>query len=142
MTLVRYSDLDWRPARFSSFLDRFFDESMGSARLNRFRPSVDILENDKSFEVRFAVPGMKKEDFNVDINDGVMTVSGERKMEKVTDNESFHTVETQYGSFSRSFNLPDHVLSDKVDAKYVDGILHVVLPKDEKKLLKTSVKVK
>jgi len=143
MTLVKYSDFGWRPTRFSNLMDRFYDESFGTvSRTNGFRPNVDVIENEKNYEIHVAVPGVKKEDFNLDINDGVLTISGERSLEKVSDEKNYRSVETQYGSFSRSFHLPEYVISAKIDAKYVDGILVVNVPKDEKQSLKTTVKVK
>ena len=143
MTLVKYSDFDVRPATFSTLLDRVFNESVGNTtRLNRFRPNVDIIENDKSYEVNVAVPGMDKNDFEIDSKDGLLTVSGERKLEKKEEGKDYHSIETQYGSFSRTFNLPDHVDSSKISAAYKNGILEIVIPKDEQKTLKTTIKIK
>ena len=143
MTLVKYSDFDVRPTTFSTLLDKVFNESVGNAaRLNRFRPNVDIIENEKSYEINVAVPGMEKNDFDLDIKDGLLVISGERKFEKKEDGTDYHTIETQYGSFSRSFNLPDHVDASKVSATYKNGILELVIPKDEQKTLKTTIKIK
>jgi HSP20 family protein len=143
MTLVKYSDFDVRPTTFSTLLDKVFNESVGNAtRLNRFRPNVDIIENEKSYEIKVAVPGMEKNDFELDIKDGLLVISGERKFEKKEDGTDYHTIETQYGSFSRSFNLPDHVDVSKVSASYKNGILEVGIPKDEQKTLKTTIKIK
>ncbi len=143
MTLVKYSDFDVRPTTFSTLLDKVFTESVGNAaRLNRFRPNVDIIETEKSYEIKLAVPGMEKNDFELDIKDGLLTISGERKFEKKEDGTDYHTIETQYGSFARSFNLPDHIDASKVSAAYKNGILEVVIPKDEQKTLKTTIKIK
>lgn len=142
MTLVKYSDFDRMPTTFSSLLDNFFNESVSRTRLQNFRPGVDIVETDKSYEIKLAVPGMNKEDFDLDINDGVLIISGERKFEKKEDGKNYHSVETQYGKFSRTFNLPDHVIASKIDATYTNGILNINIPKDEKKALKTSIQVK
>ena len=143
MTLVKYSDFDVRPTTFSTLLDKVFNESVGSAgRLNRFRPNVDIIENEKLYEIKVAVPGMEKNDFDLDIKDGLLLISGERKFVKKEDGTDYHTIETQYGSFSRSFNLPDHIDVSKVSATYKNGILEVVIPKDEQKTLKTTIKIK
>ena len=142
MTLVKYSDFDRMPTTFSSLLDNFFNESVSRTRLQNFRPGVDIVETDKSYEIKLAVPGMNKEDFDLDINDGVLIISGDRKFEKKEDSKNYHSVETQYGKFSRTFNLPDHVVASKIDATYTNGILNINIPKDEKKALKTSIKVK
>ena len=142
MTLVKYSDFDRMPTTFSSLLDNFFNESVSRTKLQNFRPGVDIVETDKRYEIQLAVPGMNKEDFDLDINDGVLIISGDRKFEKKEDSKNYHSVETQYGKFSRTFNLPDHVVASKIDATYTNGILNINIPKDEKKALKTSIKVK
>jgi HSP20 family protein len=88
-----------------------------------------------------AVPGMNKEDFKLDLNDNLLTISGERKFTKEQKENNFHSIETQYGTFSRSFSLPENVDSSKINAKYVNGILEITVPKDEKKILKTTIKV-
>lgn len=145
MSLIKYNTQlnDYVPASFSNLIDRFFSDSLarsgGSAY--SFVPKVDIYENEKSFELHVAVPGMKKEDFKLDLKDNFLTVSGERKFSRENKDNNFHSVETQYGSFSRSFSLPENVDGSKITAKYVEGILEVTLPKDEKKILKTTIKV-
>jgi HSP20 family protein len=102
---------------------------------------VDIVENEKSFELHVAVPGMNKDEFKIDLNDSFLTVSGERKFTKEKKENNFHSIETQYGSFSRSFALPENVDATKINAKYENGILEITVPKDEKKILKASIKV-
>ena len=145
MSIVRYNSTlnDFTPTTFSNLIDRFFNESLsrqgGSAY--SFVPKVDIVENEKSFELQMAVPGMNKEEFKIDLNDNLLTVSGERKFTKDKKENNFHSIETQYGSFSRSFELPENVDSSKINAKYENGILEITLPKDEKKILKTTIKV-
>jgi HSP20 family protein len=145
MSLVRYnSNLnDFVPTTFSNLIDRFFNEtaSRSGGAAYSFVPRVDILENEKAYEIHVAVPGMKKEDFKLDLNDNYLTVSGERKFTKEQNDKNFHAVETQYGTFSRAFALPDHVNASQINAKYNDGILEIVVPKDEKKTLKTTIKV-
>ncbi len=142
MTLIKYNREN-RPALFSSFMDRFFnDDFFGGASMNSFTPKVDIAETDKNFEIQFYVPGMKKDEINIDINDDRLTVSGERKIENEKKEKNFHSVESYYGTFRRSFYLPDNVNVDKVDASYKDGILNVVLPKDAKKETKRTISIK
>lgn len=145
MSLIRYNPFvsDFAPISFSTLVDRFFNDSIarsgGSA--TSFVPRVDVLENETSYEVHVAVPGMNKEDFKVDLNEGVLTVSGERKFTRENKNGDVHTVETQYGTFSRSFRIPEDVDGSKISAKYNNGILEVNIPKDEKKAVKTTIKV-
>ncbi len=136
MALIKYNTRDYRPTSFNSFLDRFFNDDF-TPSTKSFTPQVDIAETDKKFEVSFAVPGLKKEDITVDLNEGVLTVSGERKFEESKKEKNFHSVETYFGTFKRSFHLPENVLTDKVEAKYEDGILLIEIPKKE---IKNEVK--
>jgi HSP20 family protein len=145
MNLIRYNSAlnNYAPTSFSNLIDRFFNDSLarsgGSAY--SFVPRVDIIEEDQAFELHIAVPGMKKDDFKIDLNDSFLTISGERKNTRERKENNFHSVETQFGTFSRSFTLPENVDAAKISAKYVDGILELTIPKDEKKALKTTIKV-
>lgn len=141
MSLIRYNTTDFVPATFSSLIDRFFNDTMTRSGGSSFQPRVDIVENDKSFELHVAVPGMNKEDFQIEMKDNFLTVSGERKFTDEKKDANWHSIETQYGSFSRSFSLPENVDSSKIAAKYSNGILEVSIPKDEKKVLKSMIKV-
>ncbi|MEP2671294.1 MAG: Hsp20/alpha crystallin family protein [Cyclobacteriaceae bacterium] len=141
MSIIRYNPSDYTPASFSSLVDKFFNDSLTRSGQNSFVPKVDVIENEKAFELHVEVPGMKKEDFNIEVNDNYLTISGERKFSTEKKEKDFHSIETRYGSFSRSFTLPDTVNSDKINAKYNNGILELTLPKDEKKLLKATIKV-
>ena len=104
-------------------------------------PKVDIIENEKAFELHVAVPGLSKEDFNIELNKNLLTISGERKLSSEKKDTNYHSIETQYGSFSRSFTLPENVDAEKINAKYNNGILELMVPKDEKKVLKNTIKV-
>lgn len=145
MSLIRYNSAlnDFVPTSFSNLIDRFFNESLartgGSAY--SFVPRVDVIETEKAFEIHMAVPGMNKEDFNIDLKDNYLNVSGERKFTNEKKEKNFYSIETQYGAFSRSFSLPEHVDTGKISATYVNGILEITVPKDEKKALKTTIKV-
>ena len=142
MKLIRYNQLDPQvPASFSGMLDRFFSDSM-SAALKQFTPAVDITEDEKSYAIHLAVPGVKKSDFKINLIDGKLTVSGERKMEEKKEGKSYHSIETQYGSFSKSFFLPEDVLADQIEASYENGMLILTLPKREKKVAKATIEVK
>ncbi len=142
MKLVRYNQLENQsPATFSAMLDRLFNESLGSP-LKQFSPAVDIAEDEKSYEIQLALPGMKKSDFKIDLVDRKLTISGERKQEEKKEGKNFHSIETQFGSFKRSFFLPEDVLEDGVEASYQDGLLSLVLPKKEKKNSKAVIEVK
>jgi HSP20 family protein len=141
MSIVRYNSNDFVPATFSSLVDRFFNDSIARSGGSTFVPKVDIIENPESYEIHFAAPGLSKEDFKIEVNDNHLIVSGERKFTNEKKERSYHSIETQYGSFNRSFSLPENVDGTKINAKYNNGILELTLPKDEKKVLKQTIKV-
>lgn len=95
-------------------------------------PSVDVSETDKEFVIKAEIPGVKKDDVKVTIESGMLTIKGERKMEKEEKGKKFHRVERSYGSFVRSFRIPDGVDESKVKAEFKDGMMNVALPKSEK----------
>ena len=142
MGLIKYNVNDYRPTGFRSMVDRFFNDEFVGGYMPTFSPKVDIAESGKEFEIQLHVPGMKKGDFNIDLNDDQITVSGERKFEKEKKEKNFHNVESYYGSFSRIFYLPNGINREKVDASYQDGILTITIPKDEEKMTKKQVAVK
>lgn len=145
MSIVRYNTVlnDFVPTSFNHLVDRFFNESLGRSggSAYSFVPKVDIIEDEKAFEIHLAVPGMSKEDFKIDLKDNQLTVSGERKFRNGVEEKNYRSVETQYGAFSKIFVLPENVNAERIEAKYNNGILELVVPKDEKKLLKTTIKV-
>jgi HSP20 family protein len=144
MSIIRYSTSnDFTPTSFSNLIDRFFNESLsrsgGSAY--SFVPKVDIIEAEKAFELHLAIPGVEKEDFKIDLNENRLSVTGERKFSKDKKDNNLFLVETQYGNFSRTFTLPENVDSSKITAAYKNGILEITVPKDEKKNVKTTIKI-
>jgi HSP20 family protein len=143
MTLIKYNPFDYRPVSFRNFMDRFFDDaSFGGKALADFSPKVDIAESDKNFEIQFHLPGVKKDEVSINVDDNTLTVSGERKMENEKKEKNFHSVESYFGTFSRSFHLPENVNVDKIDAAFKDGILTVTLPKDATKEIKRTIAIK
>lgn len=94
-------------------------------------PAVNITEEDGNYTVTMAAPGMKKDDFNVDIDNNMITISAETEKEKEEDKKKYTRKEYSYSSFSRSFTLPDDVEKNKIDAKYDNGVLTLNLPKKE-----------
>lgn len=141
MSIIRYNTNDFVPTTFSNLVDKFFNDSLARSGGSAFVPKVDIVENPESFEIHLAVPGLNKEDFNIELNDNYLTISGERKFTTEKKERTFHTIETQYGSFNRSFSLPENVDATRINAKYINGMLELTIPKDEKKVLKQSIKV-
>ncbi len=144
MTLVRYNkNRNDFPTTVNGLMDKFFNDlTFDNTQMEKFSPSVDVLESDKAYELHFAVPGFDKKSFNIDVEENVLAISGERKFEEKKEGKEFTSIQTQYGSFRRTFALPDIVDRSKINAEYTDGILKIVLPKDEVKVMKTSVKVK
>ncbi len=104
-------------------------------------PSVDITENDNEFLIKAELPEVKKEDIDINVNNGVVTISGERHSEAKDEKE--HRIERFYGSFSRSFSLPDNVNEEDINAENKDGMLYLHLPKsaaEKPKKIKVDVK--
>jgi HSP20 family protein len=96
-----------------------------------WNPPVDIYETDNEVVVRVELPGMDQKDIDVRLDNNVLTIKGERKMDQHVKDEAYHRVETIYGAFVRSFTLPTTVDSDNVKAEYRNGILAITLPKKE-----------
>ena len=115
-----------RLATLQDELDRLFE-----APMTGWAPALDVHEDKNSFSIRLELPGMKREDIEVSLQDGALIVSGERKEEQVSEETTVHRQERFYGKFSRALTLPTAVAGDKVKAQYKDGILTVTLPKAE-----------
>lgn len=128
------------PVRFSSWIDDVFDETFNNwptASNNTFVPELNVYETDKEFELTIALPGMQKEDFNISYENGLLTISGERKMEHEGNGRRYHRIESRFGQFSRSLPLPADVINDeKITAKYDNGVLYVTVPKLKEKARK------
>jgi HSP20 family protein len=100
--------------------------------LTEWAPAVDITEDNKEWLIKADLPEVKKEDVKVTVENGVLSITGERKFEKEEKGRQYRRVERSYGSFFRSFTLPDGADGDKVSAEFKDGVLKVRLPKNEK----------
>ncbi len=130
-----------RPATaLSDWVDSFLDtEFRGwpSRAVESWAPRVDIVEEKNAYRLHADLPGMSKDDIKVSVENGVLTLSGERKAEKKErKDDSYEYFERSYGSFTRSFNLPEHVDANAIKAGYHDGVLELELPKTEKALPK------
>lgn len=126
--------ISWSPFReLDDFFDRYTRElaqrSVADGR--QWRPSADIVENDNEYLIKADLPEVKKEDIDIRVENGVLTLSGERRVEKSTEGEKEHRRETYYGRFARSFALPEDVDVQKISAESRDGVLRVRLPKSE-----------
>jgi len=138
MTLVRKNTAPYLPSVFEELLNT---DWLGG-RTNTFAtatPSVNIIEKDDSFTVQVAAPGLKKEDFNIQLDNDLLTISSEiKKDEEIAETQKFTRREFNYTSFKRSFNLPESVNTAKITAEYVDGILAIGLPKREEARVQPS----
>jgi HSP20 family protein len=128
----------WEPFReFATLQDRMnrlFRESYNenqdqSLTTSSFAPAVDVYEDEHNVTLKIEVPGIEEKDIDVSIENNTLTVHGERKIEKEEKEENYRRVERQYGSFTRTFNLPTTVDSEKVSANYDKGVLKISLPK-------------
>jgi len=129
----------WDPFReFSTLQDRMnrlFRESYGpegrdeSLTTSQFAPPVDVYEDEHNVVLKVEVPGIDEKDIDVRVENSVLTVHGERKVEKEEKEENFRRIERQYGSFTRTFTLPSTVDAERIQADYDKGILKIVLPK-------------
>ena len=126
-----FEDMSTKLGRFFSqpYLRRTVDDDGGF--FADFSPAVDVQETDKEYIVKADLPDVKKEDVKVGIEDGVLTLEGERKQEMEEKNKKFHRVERAYGKFVRRLALPTEVDAQKVAAEFKDGVLNVRLPKAE-----------
>src|SRR4026207_1716674 len=119
--------------RFNRFFSGGFPNRMGSREIHSlavadWSPEVDISEDDRGYLLKADLPEMKKDDVRVTVEDGILSVSGERKSEKEDQKRKFHRVERSFGNFRRSFTLPEDADSTKVTAEFLDGVLKVHLP--------------
>ena len=135
MAIIRRNDHDLMdvPTTFTSMLDRVFDDFTRSTGLRQFTPTVDIVENDSEYEIDVHAPGMKKEDFDLQVDDNRLRISGEKSYEEKDEKKNYYLRESGYGRFERSFPLPDNTDADQIKAEYNDGVLKLHLPKTEKK---------
>ena len=130
MALVR-----WEPMReltslqgeMNRLFNTFFDDNGGSTR--RWAPPMDLADAGDHLVLKADLPGLSEEDVRIEVQDRLLTVSGERKAEHEENREGYYRMERAFGSFSRSFALADEVSSDEIEAKYENGVLNVRLPK-------------
>lgn len=137
MTLVKFKN------RYPSFLDEFFggdifDSNNNSSNIGYSLPAVNVRENEASFEVEVAAPGMKKEDFKIELDNNILGISSEKKEESTDEKEKYTRREFSYSSFRRTFTLPESVSENEIKAKYNEGVLRIEIPKKNKEELKHS----
>ncbi len=159
MTLIRWnpireitawhpvSDLSGEFVNMQREIDRIFDRFSGGISddndVSTWLPVVDVVENKDDYIVKVELPGVNKDDVKITVNNGVLTIRGEKKQEQESKDKNYHRIERSYGVFQRSFTLPSSVKSDKIDASHNDGVLTITLPKaEESKPKEIEVKVK
>lgn len=124
-----FSDLTGMQQEMNRLFDELFGESRGDE--GSWLPAVDVSETDNEMIVRAELPGMAQEDIEVNLQENVLTLKGEKKKEEKEEQENFHRVERSYGSFSRTLTLPANVKAEQIQASFKDGVLLITLPKAE-----------
>jgi HSP20 family protein len=144
----------WNPttdtAHLSQRMERLFDEMLGRGpwRTSEERslrgswvPAINILEREEAMEITADLPGLKAEDVEVTVEEGTLTIRGERRLEEASEGETYHRVERLYGVFERTFTLPNSVDVEKIEARFSNGEMILTLPKREESKPR-SVKIK
>ncbi len=135
MTLIKRSDtlFPTLPSFFDDFFTRdLFDWTKSMSAFGSSVPAVNIKEDDNNFEVEVAVPGMKKDDFKVELDNDILTISSEKEDKHEEEDKNYRRREFRYSSFKRTFTLPENLVDvNKINAKYIDGVLHITIPKKE-----------
>lgn len=122
---------------FFSDVDRFFENDLMrmpaqlGRQIMRNMPATNIRENEREYTIELAAPGMAKDDFAVDIDEGMLTISSQKEQDTSTEEENYTRREYNYSSFSRSFKLPDSVRPEDIKARYEEGVLKITVPKQE-----------
>ena len=144
MNLTKWEPFKWDPFKeledVSQRLNRLFggplargsEQGREQLKMADWAPSVDITESDDAYTIKAEIPEVKKDDVKVTMEDGRLTIQGERKQEKEEKGKRFHRIERAYGSFMRSFDVPDNVEEGRVKADFKEGMLTLTLPKSEK----------
>jgi HSP20 family protein len=123
-----------RPEPLAADFDRFFNTLFDrNQAAQRWVPAMDLVEHEDHFLLRADLPGMTEEDVNIELNDGALTVSGERKAEHTERERGFYRLERQFGQFSRTLTLPEGIDPEQVKASFANGVLEVWIPKPEQR---------
>ncbi len=139
MTLIKWTP---RPASLFDDMDKMIrntfekDWNFPVSSKTNWSPAIDVKESDSSFMLTADIPGLTKKEVKINISNNVLSISGERKIEDEKESDNFHYRERLYGSFSRTFNLPETVKEEDISASFKNGILSITLPKHEVELPK------
>ena len=126
----------------SNLMENIFNDNFLLREFSNYVPAVNVSEDENVYNVELSAPGFKKEDFKIELDNKTLTISGEQKEEKEEKEKTFRRKEFNYGSFRRSFSLPETVNDQNIDAKYDNGILKVRLPKKEEAKAKPAKEIK
>ena len=144
MLVTRYNpNRDFREFKrgfslLNTMLDEFTSDSSTNSFNKSFAPSINTREGEFAYHIEVDLPGMKKEDINIQIEDNALIISGERKLKDEMKEENYYKIESSFGSFSRSFSLPENVDIENIHAESKDGVLEVTIPKLEKEIQKVK----
>jgi HSP20 family protein len=134
MAIVRWDptrEVDSLQSEVNRLFDTFFGGRTPNGGLRRWVPAMDLVETDDHLVLRADLPGLDTDDVNIEVKDGVLTVSGERKAEHEEKADGYYRVERAFGGFSRSMTLPEHVDAERINASFDKGVLEVRIPKPE-----------
>ena len=132
MAIVRWDptrEVDSLQSEVNRLFDTFFGGQPSNGRLRRWVPPMDLVETDDHLVLTADLPGLDSDDVNIEVKDGVLTVSGERKTEHEERADGFYRVERAFGGFSRSLSLPEHVDAEAISANFDKGVLEIRIPK-------------
>ena len=139
MTLIRWHQRN----PLGDLMSNFFDNELGDFFGKRFTdPAANIIENADNFLLEIAAPGLKKDDFKINLENSILTISAEIENEKAEESKNYTRKEFHYGSFSRSFTLPKTINLEAIKADYQEGVLKVTMPKFEEAKLETKKEIK
>jgi HSP20 family protein len=137
MALVRWDpgrEVDTLQTEMNRVFDAFFDSRPGKGgTAQRWVPAMDLVEDKNDLVLRADLPGLSEDDVNIEVKDGVLTISGERKTEEKKEDEGYYRVERAFGRFSRSLSLPDGIDPEQVKARFDNGVLEVRIPKPKER---------
>jgi len=142
MTLLKYYNPEFGYSPLTKIFDQIASEGTISRSASKFKPETDIVENEKSFIIHLSVPGIKKEDIKIELENDLLKISGERKKFDTDVSLKFHKLQTAFGKFQESFKLPETVNKESIAAKQEDGVLSITIEKLEKKQNKSVIEVK
>jgi HSP20 family protein len=136
MAIVRWDparEVGSLPSEVNRLFDTFFGGGPANGWLRRWVPPMDLVETDDHLVLRADLPGLDGDDVNIEVKDGVLTVSGERRSEHEEKADGYYRVERAFGGFSRSMTLPEHVDADRISASFDKGVLEIRIPKPEER---------